>query len=152
MWLEKTRLIILKVKWKTWESRDIFSLYYYQRKGRASLNWAVALFQSGPCIRAPPKTCSWVHGKRLVNVKLGKSATEMYALLKEEYWDECLPHTQIFEWLMRTEKSSQTICAQDDLAPQKQTNFEKIGAMIWKKLTVKYLSCCRIRRNQKINC
>jgi len=31
-------------------------------------------------------------------VKLGKSATETYDLLKKVYGDECLPRSQVFEW------------------------------------------------------
>ena len=31
-------------------------------------------------------------------VKLGKSATETYDLLKKVYGDKCLSHTQVFEW------------------------------------------------------
>jgi hypothetical protein len=31
-------------------------------------------------------------------VKHGKSATEMYDWLKKVYGDECLSHTQVFEW------------------------------------------------------
>ena len=31
-------------------------------------------------------------------VKLGKSATETYDLLKKVYGDECLSRTQVFEW------------------------------------------------------
>ena len=31
-------------------------------------------------------------------VKLGKSTTETYDLLKKIYGDECLPRTQVFEW------------------------------------------------------
>jgi len=34
-------------------------------------------------------------------VKLRKSTTEMYDLLKKVYGDECLSHTQVFEWFKR---------------------------------------------------
>jgi hypothetical protein len=34
-------------------------------------------------------------------VKLEKSATEMYNLLKKVYGDECLSCTQVFEWFKR---------------------------------------------------
>jgi hypothetical protein len=33
--------------------------------------------------------------------KLGKFATETYSLLMEVYGDECLSHTQVFEWFKR---------------------------------------------------
>jgi hypothetical protein len=33
--------------------------------------------------------------------KLGKSTTETYDLLMEVYGDECLSHTQLFEWFKR---------------------------------------------------
>jgi hypothetical protein len=34
-------------------------------------------------------------------VKLGKSATETYDLLKKVYGYECLSRTQVFEWFKR---------------------------------------------------
>jgi len=43
-----------------------------------------------------------VNVKQCVNVifcvKLGKSATEVYDLLKKVYDDKCLSRTQVFEW------------------------------------------------------
>ena len=33
--------------------------------------------------------------------KLGKSATETYNLLTEVYGDQCLSHTQVFEWFKK---------------------------------------------------
>ena len=34
-------------------------------------------------------------------VKLGKSATETYDLLKRVYGDECQSRTQVFDWVKR---------------------------------------------------
>jgi hypothetical protein len=34
-------------------------------------------------------------------VKIVKSATELYDLLKKLYGDECLSHTQVFKWFKR---------------------------------------------------
>ena len=34
-------------------------------------------------------------------MKLGKSATETFDLLKKVYGDECLSHTQVFKWFKR---------------------------------------------------
>jgi len=46
-----------------------------------------------------------VNMEQCVNVKfclkLGKSAIETYSCLKKVYGDECLSHTQVFEWFKR---------------------------------------------------
>ena len=42
-------------------------------------------------------------------VKLGKSATETYDLLKKVYGDECLSRTQVFEWFKRFEEGREEI-------------------------------------------
>ena len=61
------------------------------------LKWIVFLFSVGIMLnvnveqRANVKFC----------VKLGKSATETYYLLKKVNGDECLSHTQVFEWFKR---------------------------------------------------
>jgi hypothetical protein len=34
-------------------------------------------------------------------VRIGKSTTEMYNWLKKVYGDECLSHTEVFEWFKR---------------------------------------------------
>jgi len=57
-------------------------------------------------------------------VKLGKSATETYDLLKKVYGDQCLSRTQIFEWFKRFKregKRSEMISAPVVPAHQKQT-------------------------------
>jgi len=57
------------------------------------LKWIVFLFSVGIMIS--------VNVEQRVNVKfyakLGKSAAEMYDLLKKVYGDECLSRTQVFE-------------------------------------------------------
>ena len=42
-------------------------------------------------------------------VKLGKSATETYDLLKKVYGDECLSRTQVFEWFKRLKEGREEI-------------------------------------------
>ena len=54
-------------------------------------------------------------------VKLGKSATETYDLLKKVYGDECLPRTQFFEWFNKFEEGREMISAPVILAHKKQT-------------------------------
>ena len=48
-------------------------------------------------------------------VKLGKSTTEMYDLLKKVYGDECLSRTQVFEWFKRFKEGREEI--RDDQRP-----------------------------------
>jgi len=44
-----------------------------------------------------------------VCVKLGKSAIEMYDLLKKVYGDKCLSCTQVFEWFKRFKEGREEI-------------------------------------------
>jgi len=48
-------------------------------------------------------------------VKLGKSATETYDLLKKVYGDECLSGTQVFNWFKRFKEGREEIG--DDQCP-----------------------------------
>ena len=48
-------------------------------------------------------------------VKLGKSATEMYDLLKKFYGDECLSCTQVFGWFKGFNEGKEEI--RDDQRP-----------------------------------
>ncbi|KAJ8947679.1 hypothetical protein NQ318_009564 [Aromia moschata] len=41
-------------------------------------------------------------------VKLGKTFTEAYAMLKEVYRNECLSRTQVFEWFKRFKEGHET--------------------------------------------
>jgi len=50
-------------------------------------------------------------------VKLGKSTTETYILLKKVYGDECLYHTQVFEWFKRFKEGWEEIG--DDQCPSR---------------------------------
>jgi hypothetical protein len=56
-----------------------------------------------------------VNVEQCVNVKfcvrIGKSATEMYDLLKNVYGDERLSHTQVFEWFKRFKDGREEIGA-----------------------------------------
>ena len=67
-------------------------------------------------------------------VKLGKSATETYHLLKKVYGDECLPHTQVFKWFKRFKEGRELIG--DDQRPGRpstsktEANIEKIGEIV----------------------
>ncbi|KAJ8961260.1 hypothetical protein NQ318_008944 [Aromia moschata] len=48
-------------------------------------------------------------------VKLGKTFTEAYAMVKEVYGNECLSHIQVFEWFKRFREGSET--TEDDPRP-----------------------------------
>jgi len=56
-------------------------------------------------------------------VKLGKSATETYYLLKKVNGDECLSHTQVFEWFKRFEEGREEIG--DDQRPGRPSTSKK---------------------------
>ncbi|KAJ8933179.1 hypothetical protein NQ318_006473, partial [Aromia moschata] len=61
-------------------------------------------------------------------VKLGKTVTEAYAMLKEVYGDECLSRTQVLEWFKRFEEGRETteeIRAPDGPQSQKRTKTLK---------------------------
>jgi len=70
-------------------------------------------------------------------VKLGKSATETYDLLKKVYGDECLSCTQVFEWFERFKEGrerSETISAPVDPAYQKQALTSKKSVKLFDKM------------------
>ena len=70
-------------------------------------------------------------------VKLGKSATETYDLLKKVYGDQCLSRTQIFEWFKRFKregKRSEMISAPVVPAHQKQTLTSKKSVKLLDKI------------------
>jgi len=67
-------------------------------------------------------------------VKLGKSATETYDLLKKIYGDECLSRTQVFERFKRFKEGMEEIG--DDQRPGRPStsktdvNIEKVGEIV----------------------
>jgi len=67
-------------------------------------------------------------------VKLGKSTTETYNLLKKIYGDECLSRTQVFEWFKRFKEGREEIG--DDQRPgcpstsKTDANIEKVGETV----------------------
>ncbi|XP_025266745.1 protein GVQW3-like [Camponotus floridanus] len=67
-------------------------------------------------------------------VKLGKTATEAHAMLKEVYGSECLSRTQVFEWCKRFKEGREM--TEDDprsgrpLTSKTEDNIEKIGKLI----------------------
>ena len=69
------------------------------------LKWVVLLFSVGMLLS--------VNVQQRVNmkccVKLGKSATETYYLLKTVCGDECLSRTQVFEWFKRFKEGREKI-------------------------------------------
>jgi len=79
-----------------------------------------------------------VNVEQRVNVKfwlkLGKSATETYDLLKNVYGDECLSRTQAFEWFERSKEGREEIG--DDQhpgrpsTPKTDANIEKVGETV----------------------
>ena len=97
------------------------------------LKWIVFLFSVGITLS--------VNVEQRVNVKfcvkLGKSATETYDLLKKVYGDECLSRTQVFKWfkgLKREGKRSETISALVVPAHQKQTLTLKKSVKLFHKI------------------
>ncbi|KAJ8960885.1 hypothetical protein NQ318_020184 [Aromia moschata] len=67
-------------------------------------------------------------------VKLGKTFTEAYAMVKEVYRNECLFRLQIFEWFKRFKEGRET--TEDDPRPERPStsktneNIEKNGKLI----------------------
>jgi len=79
-----------------------------------------------------------VNAEQRVNVKfclkLGKSASQTYDLLKKVYGDKCLSRTQVFEWFKRFKEEREEIG--DDQRPGRSTtsktdaNTEKVGEIV----------------------
>jgi len=67
-------------------------------------------------------------------VKLGKSATEMYDLLKKVYGDECLSCTQVFKWFKRFKEGREEI--RDNQRPgcpstsKTDADIKKVGEIV----------------------
>jgi len=67
-------------------------------------------------------------------VKLGKSTTETYDLLKKVYGEECLFRTQVFEWFKRFKEGREEIG--DDQCPGRPStsttdaNMENVGEIV----------------------
>lgn len=67
-------------------------------------------------------------------VKLGRSATGTYNLLKEVYGDECLSRSQVFDWFKKFKEGREDI--EDDPRPGRprtsktDDNIEKIGEIV----------------------
>ncbi|KAJ8955535.1 hypothetical protein NQ318_001365 [Aromia moschata] len=67
-------------------------------------------------------------------VKLGKTFTEVYAILKEVYGNEYLCRTQVFEWFKRFKEGHET--TEDDPRPERPStskmdeNIEENGKLI----------------------
>jgi len=80
-----------------------------------SLSLAVATARSGPRASFSSEKYSVQMEQRVNWVKLGKTATEAHAILKEMYRSKCLSHTQIFEWLKRFKDGHET--TEDDPRP-----------------------------------
>jgi hypothetical protein len=91
------------------------------------LKWIVFLFSVGIVLS--------VNVEQQVNVKFcmrtGKFTTETYKLLKKVYDDECLSHTQVFEWFRRFKEGRKGI--RDNQHPshpstlKTDVNIEKFG-------------------------
>ncbi|KAJ8946730.1 hypothetical protein NQ318_020824 [Aromia moschata] len=68
-------------------------------------------------------------------VKVGKTFTEAYAMLKEVDANECLSRTQVFEWFTKRFKVGRETTEDDPLTGRPSTsktdeNIEKIGKLI----------------------
>ena len=67
-------------------------------------------------------------------IKLGKSATETYSLLTEVYGDQCLSHTQVFEWFKKFKEGREYVG--DDpksghpSTAKTQENVEKVARIV----------------------
>jgi hypothetical protein len=79
-----------------------------------------------------------VNVERRINVKffvrIGKSTTEMYDWLKQVYGDECLSHTEVFEWFKRFKEGRKVIgdgqhCGRPSTS-KTDANVEKFGAVV----------------------
>jgi hypothetical protein len=78
-------------------------------------------------------------------VKLGKSATETYNLLKEVYGDECLSRTQVFEWFKSFKEGREEIrddqCAGCPSTSKTDANIEKVGEIV-QQSSPEHLNSC----------
>jgi len=67
-------------------------------------------------------------------VKLGKSATETYDLLKKVYGDECLSRTQVFELVKWFKEGREEIgdyqCPARPNTSKTDANIEKVGETV----------------------
>ncbi|EFN78791.1 Putative uncharacterized protein FLJ37770, partial [Harpegnathos saltator] len=69
-----------------------------------------------------------------LRMKLGKSATVTYLLLKEVYGNECLSRARVFEWFKRFQDGREDV--EDDSRPGRlytsktDENIKKIGNLI----------------------
>ncbi|KAJ8943044.1 hypothetical protein NQ318_022588 [Aromia moschata] len=70
----------------------------------------------------------WVNLKFLV--KLGKTFTEAYAMLKEVYGNECLSRTQVFEWFKRFKEGVRDPAPRTITTLKTDENIEKFGKLI----------------------
>ena len=66
--------------------------------------------------------------------KLGKSATETYSLLTEVYGDQCLSHTQVFEWFKKFKEGREYVGDDPKSArpstAKTQENVEKVARIV----------------------
>ncbi|KAJ8959143.1 hypothetical protein NQ318_022404 [Aromia moschata] len=53
-------------------------------------------------------------------VKLGKTFTEAYAMLKEVYGNECLSRAEVFEWFKRFKEGCEM--TEDDPLPERSSS------------------------------
>jgi hypothetical protein len=82
--------------------------------------------------------------KQRVNVKfcvrIGKSATETYGLLKKVYGHECLSHTQIFKWFNRFKEEREEIrydqCPSHPSTSKTDANIKQKLVKLFHKITV----------------
>ncbi|KAJ8941339.1 hypothetical protein NQ318_004783 [Aromia moschata] len=61
-------------------------------------------------------------------VKLGKTLTEAYAMLKEVYVNECLSRAQVFEWFKRFKEGREM--TEDDPRPDPRPSTSKTDEKI----------------------
>ena len=67
-------------------------------------------------------------------VKLVKSATETYDLLKKVYGDGCLSHAKVFEWFARFKEGRKEIgddqCPGHPSTSETDANIKKVGEIV----------------------
>ncbi|KAJ8961821.1 hypothetical protein NQ318_021436 [Aromia moschata] len=70
-------------------------------------------------------------------VKLGKTFTEAYAMLKEVYGNECLSRTQVFEWFNEgRETTEDNPCPGRPSTSKTNENIEKSGKSVKKSAKI----------------
>ncbi|KAJ8946216.1 hypothetical protein NQ318_013027 [Aromia moschata] len=82
-------------------------------------------------------------------VKRAKSFTEACAMLKEVYGNECLSHTQVFEWFKRFKEGRET--TKDDPRPGRHSTSKNERTKTLKKLVKSAMKEARFECVEAVN-